>query len=167
MRSQRQANCVQAEIGPAALVGYGKAIAADPDLPSSDNSKADAARSDDNDAAIAAAMSTDAGNRRVMSIVHSAEGMRPRHELLESTLAPDAGKSDRSMHGTQRVGAKSSFVERTAAGLFYFGKRAVHPQAKRSRAGNTGSEQASLRVFDARPAACAPTVNADEQRIGL
>ena len=164
---QRQADRVQPEIGAAALVGYGKAIAADPDLASSDNGKADATGSDDDDAAIAGAMRPDAGDRRVMSVNDGAEGMRPQHELLERAFAADPGKPDGSMHGAQRVGAKPGFLERDAAGLFHFGKRAVDPYAQRGRAGNAGAEQASLRVLDARTAARAATVNADEQRTRL
>ena len=67
------------------------------------------------------------------------------------------------MHGAQRVGTKPGFLERSAAGLFHFGKRAVDPYAQRSRAGNAGTEQASLRVLDARTASRAATINAEEQ----
>ena len=91
---QRQADCVQPEIGSAALVGYGKAIAANSDLASSDNGKADAARSDDDDAAISGAMRPDTCDRRVMSVNDGAEGMRPQHELFQRTFAADSGKPD-------------------------------------------------------------------------
>ena len=59
---------MQPEIGSAALVGYRKAVAADPDLASSDNGKADAAGSDDDDAAISGAVRADAGDRRIMGV---------------------------------------------------------------------------------------------------
>ena len=158
---------MQPDIGPAALVGYGKAIAADPDLSSSDDGKADAARSDDDDAAISGAMRPDAGDRRVVDINDRAERMRPLHELLERTFAADPRKPDGSMHQTQRVGAKPGFLERGAAGLLHFGQCAVDPQAQRGRAGNAGPEQASLRVLDARTASGAATVDAGEQRTRL
>ena len=164
---QRQTDRVQPEVGTAALVGYGKTIAANPNFASSDNGKTDATRSDDDDAAIAGAMCPDARDRRVMSVNDGAERMRPQHELLEHTFATDPGKPDGSIHGAQRVGAKPGFLECDAAGLFHFGKRAVDPYAQRGRAGNAGAEQASLRVLDACTAARAATVNADEQRIRL
>ena len=86
---------------------------------------------------------------------------------FERAFAADPGKPDGSMHRAQRVGAKPGFLERGAAGLFHFGKRAVDPEAQRGRAGNAGPEQASLRVLDARTASRAAAVNADEQRTGL
>jgi hypothetical protein len=158
---------MQPKIGPAALVGYGKTIAADPDLASSNNGKADATRSDDDDAAISGAMRPDTGDRRVMSVNDRAEGMRPQHELLEHTFAADPSKSDGSVHGAQHIGVKSGFLERDAAGLFHFGKRAVYAYAQRRWAGNAGSKQASFRVLDARTAARSATVNSDEQRTRL
>ena len=164
---QRQADGVQPDIGPAALVGDGKAIAADPDLASADHGKADAAGSDDDDAAIAGAMRADAGDGRVMNVNDRAERMRPLHELLERAFAADPGKPDGGMHRAQRVGAKPGFVERGAAGLHHFGQRAVDPEAQRRRAGNAGAEQASLRVLDARTASGAAAIDAGEQRTGL
>ena len=165
--AQRQADGVQPEIGAAALVGDRKAIAADPDLASADHGKADAAGSDDDDAAIAGAMRADAGDGRVMNVDDGAERMRPLHQLFERAFAADAGKPDGGMHRAQRVGAKPGFVERGAAGLFHFGKRAVDAEAQRRRAGNAGAEHASLRVLDARAASGAAAVDADEQRTGL
>ena len=53
---------------------------------------------------------------------------------------------------------------RAAAGFFHLGKRPVDSYAQRGRTGNTSSEQASLRVINARTAARAATVHADEQR---
>src|SRR5512136_2370414 len=112
-------------------------------------------------------MRPDAGDRRVMSVNDGVEGMRPQHELLERAFAADPGKPDGSMHRTQRVGAKSSFLERDAAGLFHFSKCAVDSYAQRGGTGDAGPEQASLRVLETRTAARAAPVNADEQRTRL
>src|SRR4029450_6049095 len=70
------ANCMQPEIAPAALVRYGKAIAADANFASPDNGKANASRSNDDDSPVSRAMRADAGNRRVMGVNDRAEGMR-------------------------------------------------------------------------------------------
>ena len=162
--AQRQADRVQPEIGPAALVGYGKTVATNPDLASPDNGKADATRPDNDDATVPGAMRPDTGDRRVMSVNDGAKGMRPQLELLEHAFAADPGEPDSGMHGAQDVRAKPGFLERDAAGLFHFGKRAVNSDAQRGRAGNAGPEQASLGVLDTRAAARAAAVNADEQR---
>ena len=58
---------MQPEISAAALVGYRKAIAANPDLAPSDNRKADTAGSDDDNATISSAMRADAGDCGVMT----------------------------------------------------------------------------------------------------
>jgi hypothetical protein len=50
-------------------------------------------------------------------------------------------------------------MECSTAGLFHFGKRSVNPYAQCRRPGNTGPEQAALRVLNARAAASAATVN--------
>ena len=165
--AQRQADCMQPEIGAAALVGYRKAVAADPDLASSDHGKADAAGSDDDDAAVFGAMRADAGDGRVMGVDDRAERMRVLREFLGSAFAADPGKADGGVHGAERVGAEAGFLDRGAAGLFHFGQRAVDAEPQRGRAGNAGPEQASFGVLDARAAAGAATVNADEQRAGL
>src|SRR5205814_6361540 len=130
--------CMEPEIRPAAFVRYRKAIAADPDLAPANNRKTDAARSDDDDPAVAGAMRADAGDGRVMGVNNGMERMRMLREFLACTFAADPGKPDGSMRRTQRVGAKPGFFECGAAGLLHFGKRALDPYAKRCRASDAG-----------------------------
>jgi len=54
--AQRHADRMQSEIGAAAFIGDRETIAADPDLASINNGKTDAARSDDDNAAVARAV---------------------------------------------------------------------------------------------------------------
>src|SRR5262249_24785156 len=119
------ANCVQPEISPAALVRYGKAIAADANFASPDDGKANASRPDDDDSSVSRAMRADAGDRRVMSINDRTEGVRPQHELLERAFAAHSGKADAGMHGAQRVAVKPGCLERDTTGFFHFDKRAI------------------------------------------
>jgi hypothetical protein len=93
--------------------------------------------------------------------------MRPQHELLKRTFAADPSKPNGSMQGAQRFGAKPGFLEREATRFFHFGKRFLDAYAQRGRPGNAGSEQASLRILDARTATGTATVDADEQRTRL
>ena len=65
------------------------------------------------------------------------------------------------MHGAKRAGVKPAFFEGAAAGLFYLGKRALDPYAKRRRASNAGPEQAPLCVFEACTAARAAATKVD------
>src|SRR5262245_15060562 len=102
-----------------------------------------------------------------MCVNDRAEGMRPLFELFEQTLPADPGEPDSGMHRGQRVWAEPGFLERDAAGLLHFGKRAVDAQAQRGRPRNTGAEQGSLGVLDPRATTRAATVDADEQRTGF
>jgi hypothetical protein len=107
---------------------------------SSDKCKADAARADDNDAAISISMSPNAGDRRIMSINNGAKGMRLLQQLLECTFAAEPGKSDGSMHRAQSLRIQSGFLNRRATGPFHFSKRAVETDPQRGRAGNARAE---------------------------
>ena len=97
--AQRHADRMQPEIGAAAFIGDRETIAADPDLASIDNGKADAACSYDDNAAIAGTVRTDAGDRRVVYVDDGAERMWSQQKLLERAFASDPGESDGSMHG--------------------------------------------------------------------
>ena len=89
---------MQAEIGAAALVGDREPVAADPHLPSFHYRKANAARADDHDAAVVAAVCADAGDGRIIDIDDKAERMRPRHELFKRALAADPSKAHAGVH---------------------------------------------------------------------
>ena len=141
--AQCQANGVQSNIGAAALVGDRKAIAANPNLASADNGKADTAGSSDDDATIAGAMRADAGDGGVIDVSDRAERMRTPHELFERAFAADAGTPDAGMDRVQGVGAKTGFIARGAAGLFYLGKRAFDAAPDRCRASHPGAEDPS------------------------
>src|SRR5262245_14442378 len=154
---------MQPEIGAAAFVGDGKAVAADPHFASIDDGVADAARSNNDDPAIARAVRANAGDRRIMCVNDGAEGMRPLFELFEQTLPADPGEPDSGMHRVQRVWAEPGFLERDPAGFLHFGKRAVDAQAQRGRPGNTGAEQGPLGVLAPCAATRAATVEADEE----
>jgi hypothetical protein len=65
------------------------------------------------------------------------------------------------MHGSQGVRAEFSVLDRRPAGFLNFGERLVDPQAQRRWTCNSSSEQAALRVLDARTATCAAAVDAD------
>jgi hypothetical protein len=93
--------------------------------------------------------------------------MWPQHELLERAFAANPGKPDGGMHRAQRVWAKPGFLERSTAGLDHFAERAVDSDAQRGRAGNSRTEQASLRVLDAGTASRAAAIDAGEQQTGL
>jgi hypothetical protein len=89
--------------------------------------------------------------------------MRPPHELFERTFTANARKPNASTHRVQYVGAQAGLLERSAAGLFYFGEGAVDSDAQRGRAGNAGAKHDSVRVLNARTASRAATVDPDEQ----
>ena len=160
--AQRQADRMQPEIGAAALVGYRKAVAADPDLAPSDHGKADAAGADDDDAAVLGGVRADAGDRRVMRVVDGAERVGVLNEFLVNAFAADAGKADGGVHRAERVGTKPGFLDCGAAGLFHFGQRPVHAEPQRGGPRNAGPENVALGVLDARAAAGAAAVDADE-----
>ncbi len=158
---------MQPEVGAAAFVGNGKTIAADPELASSNNGKADASRSDDDDAAVASAVRADTGDRRIVRVNNRAEGMRSLFELLEQAFPADAGKAHRGMHGTERAHAKASFLGGDATGLLDFSKCRLDSDAQGCRTGDTGPEKGSLHIFDARPATRAAAIDADEEKSGF
>src|SRR5262249_42008235 len=108
----------------------------------------------------------DARDGRVIHIDDGAERVRLLLEFLESALASDAGKPGSRVSRLQHLECKPRLVGRRATGLFHFGKRAPDAQPERCGTGDAGAEQTSLRIFDARAAAGAATVDADEQRTG-
>src|SRR5262249_9821837 len=131
--AQRQTDRVQPEIGAAALVRDREAVAADPELARSDHRVADAAGADDDDAAVARAMGSDA---RVVAAIHvddGADGSRPRFELPERPLASAAGEPDWGMGEAQRFEAEPRLVDRRAARLLDFAERAVDAEPQRGR----------------------------------
>jgi hypothetical protein len=154
---------MQAEIGAAALVRYGKPIPADPNLAPSDNGKADTSRSDNDDSPVSRAMRPDTGDRRIMSVNDRAERMRPQHELLECAFAAYPGKADTGVNGAERVTVKSGLLERDATGFFHFNKRAIDSKPQCGGAGNAASEETPICILDARATSGAAAIDPGEQ----
>src|SRR5262249_42575297 len=160
---QRHADRMQSEIGAAALIGDGKTVTADPDLAPIDDGKADAARSYDDDAAVARGMCTDAGDCRVVGVDDGAERMRPQQELLERAFASAPRESDGSVHRSQCVGLETGVFSRGTASLLDLGQRTIDADTQRGRAGDAAAKRSSLRVLDARATTRAATVDTDEK----
>jgi hypothetical protein len=88
---------MQSEIRTTPLVGYRETIATDPDLTLANDRKTHASRAHDNDAAVATAMGSDAGDRCIVRVNNGPERMRLPYEAFERALTADASKTDGSM----------------------------------------------------------------------
>jgi hypothetical protein len=89
---------MQSEISTTALVGYRKTITSDSDIPFPDDRKTDAARSDDDNAAIASAVGTDAGDRCIMRVNDRLKRVWLLYEVFERPFAAHASKADGRVH---------------------------------------------------------------------
>jgi hypothetical protein len=157
---------MQSEISTATLVGYRKTITPDPDIPFPNDRKTDASRSDDDDAAVAPAMSSNAGDRCIVAVNNRLKRVRLLYELFERPFAAHSSKADGRVHRAQSVLTKPGIRERCAPSNLDLGERLLGPKPQRGRAGNTGPKNTAIHILDAGAATGAATIHSDKEWSG-
>src|SRR3954466_12334046 len=157
---------MQSEISTATLVGYRKTITPDPDIPFPNDRKTNASRSDDDDPAIAPAMSSNTGDRCIVAVDNGLKRMRLLYEVFERAFAAHSSEADGGAHRTQSVLTKPCIRERCPASNLDFGECPLGPEPQRGGAGNTSPKNTAVRILDARAAAGAAAIHSDEEWSG-
>jgi hypothetical protein len=163
MSAERQSDRLQSEIGTTSLVGYRKTITPDPDFPFPGYRKADASRSDDDDATVAAAMGSNTGNRCIMGVNNRLKRLRLLHEVFERPFAAHSSEADGGVHGAQSVLAKPGISQRCPASNSDFLERPLDSKPQRGWARNAGSKNTTGHVLNAGATTSAAAIYANKE----
>ncbi len=145
VRPQRPADRLATEPGAAALIGDREAPAADPMLPLAACRPSDSAGADDHDAAIAAAMSTDAGGVRVGR--HQRAAKRERVLLGGRQIGRLTGTGERKAgDDVVLVGEETSLCERARRRCAHGGETLVEAEPDVGRAGRALTQDGAVAV---------------------
>ena len=161
-RAQRMAHRRQPQRRAAALVGNREAVSADRHVGAVDAQLRDAARPQDQDRAVRAAMRAQVRDHRIGDVGDRRERPVERRQRLAHAGTRDAGDPHPRAHLTQVVGVQPRLRRRLRDRGVQRRAQLLHPHARIGRAGRAAADHPAGRIGDARAAMAAARVDPQE-----